>query len=386
MKILLLQPRMNWSHPYAESPSIALLTLGAIAKQYGHEVTVRHLDIDPLPEEVPDLVGITCNTFQVRSARELVKHYQGQCRIALGGPHAVAWTEADGRVDHLVVGEGEGAWSRILGVERDFPNIDDIPLPDYSLVDMARFSGVSPLGAVPSMVLFGSRGCPGRCIFCNTPVLWGTHPRYRNPKSIVDQIAMLHSEYGINELYIQDDTFNANWPWAKEIMERIIARGLHKVMVFRAPCRSNKVLLHEDFLKLAAKAGFWNIFLGIESGSQKMLDRMRKHTTVEEYKRAIPLIQSYGIHVQASFIVGLPGETRETIAETQRLIDETHPWMVGVGFATPFPGTDFDKYVTEHGQKKQVDYADYVYGQVLVRTDELSYDDLASFKGYQNGG
>ncbi len=191
MKILLIQPAMNWPHPYVESPSIALLTLGAIAKQYGHEVKVAHLDIDTLPEEIPDMVGITCNTFQVKSARELAKHYQGKCRIALGGPHAIAWTEADGKVDNLVVGEGESKWLGILGQPSKEYAIDDIPLPDYSLVDMTLFSGVLPMGAVPSMVLFGSRGCPGRCIFCNTPVFWGSTCRYRSPKSIVDQTIVL---------------------------------------------------------------------------------------------------------------------------------------------------------------------------------------------------
>jgi len=188
----------------------------------------------------------------------------------------------------------------------------------------------------------------------------------------------------MQEVFIQDDTFNANWPWAKEIFERIIARGLHKKMVFRIDCRSNEKMLSEDFLKLAAKAGVWNIFLGIESASQKMLDNMKKHITVEEYRRACKLIPEYGMKVQASFIIGLPGETWKTLEETQQFITETHPWVVGAGYATPFPGTEFDKYVTEHNQKLAVDYADYLYGAVLVRTDELSYDDLASFKGFNN--
>jgi radical SAM superfamily enzyme YgiQ (UPF0313 family) len=391
MKILLIQPKTNWGHPYCESPSVALLTLGAIAKQYGHEVTVKHLDIDlfdPTKSLEYGLIGITCNTFQVKSARETIqgiRKYNSKSKIVLGGPHAIAWdNQKDGQVDKVVVGEGENAWLSILGANRQYESIDEIPLPDYSFVDMSRFSGVAPMGAVPSMVLFGSRGCPGKCIFCNTPVFWGSKARYRNPKSIVDQIAMLHHDYGMQEVFIQDDTFNANWPWAKEILERIIARGLHKKMVFRIDCRANEVLLTEAFLKLAAKAGVWNIFLGIESASQAMLDRMRKHITVEEYRRAIRLIQQYGMKVQASFIIGLPGETWETIAETQRFIDETHPFMIGAGYATPFPGTEFDKYVTEHGQKKIVDYGDYIYGQILTRTDELSHEDLASFRGYQN--
>lgn len=386
-KILLLQPASNWDHPYAESPSIALLTLGAIAKENGYDVTVKHLDIDKIDHYDYDIIGITCNTFQVKSARGLVKEIRenSKAKIVLGGPHAVAWTDNDGIVDHLVIGEGENKWLSIIGSSRpEYKSIDEIPLPDYSLVDMSRFSGVSPIGANPSSVLFGSRGCPGKCIFCNTPVFWGQKVRYRNPKSIVDQISFLHKEYGMQEMFIQDDTFNANWPWAKEIFERIISRGLHKKMVFRIDCRANEKMLHEDFLKLASKAGVWNIFLGIESGSQKMLDRMNKHITIEEYKRAIRLIQNYGMKVQGSFIVGLPGETWETLSETQNFISETHPFMIGFGYATPFPETELRKEVERKGYLKQIDYADYVYGKIYCRTDELTFEDLESFKGFLN--
>ena len=389
MKILLIQPKINWEHPYVESPSIALLTLGALAEQSGHQVKVLHLDIDliDLAQEIkdykPDIAGITCNTFQVKSARattKTIRETNPDVKIVVGGPHAMVW---DGIADQVVVGEGENKWLEILG-QPPINNIEDIPLPAYHLIDMRRFSGVAPMGAVPSMVMFGSRGCPGKCTFCNTPIFWGSKCRYRSAKSIVDQIAYLHKEFGIQELFLQDDTFNANWAWAKEIFERIIARGLHKSMVFRIDCRANEKMLTEEFLRLASKAGVWNIFLGIESGSQKMLDRMQKHITVEEYRRALKLIPQYGMKVQASFIIGLPGETWETLAETQRFINETRPWMMGAGYATPFPGTEFDKYVTEHNQKLPVDYGDYVYGQAIVRTDELSYDDLNSFKGFQN--
>ena len=390
MRVLLLKPRTNWEHCYVESPSIALLTLGAIARQFGHEVKVYHLDIDDLDisQEIdsyhPDIIGITVNTFEVRSAREIVKEIGGSTRVIIGGPHAGAWKrDIDGDAE-VVTGEGENKWLKILGETVIYSTIDDIPLPDYSLVDMSRFSGVMPMGAVPSMVLFGSRGCPGRCTFCNTPVFWGSSCRYRKPESIVNEITMLHQRYGIQEMFIQDDTFNTNWPWAKEILEHIISSGLNKEMVFRVDCRANERMLTEDFLRLAARAGVWNIFLGVESASQNMLDRMQKHITVEEYRRALRLIPEFGMKVQASFIVGLPGETWETIAETQKFINETHPWVIGSGYATPFPGTEFDKYVTEHNQKLPIDYADYVYGNPIVRTDEMTYDDVASFKGFTN--
>jgi anaerobic magnesium-protoporphyrin IX monomethyl ester cyclase len=380
LKILLLQPAMNWHRPYCETPSIALLTLAAIAGEYGHQVTVRHLDIDPLPEGSWDIIGITCNTFQVQGARELVNHYQDKARVVIGGPHAVAWTEADGKCE-VVVGEGEDKWLKILGEQpRYHSDIDSIPLPDYSLVDMRRFTGVQPLGAIPSMVMFCARGCPGKCTFCNTPVFWGNRPRYRSPEAIVKQVEYFNTQFGAQEVFFQDDTFNANKPWAMEIFERIIARKLNSKMVFRIDCRTNERMMTTDFLKLAKQAGVWSIFLGIESGSQTMLDSMKKHTTVRENKRAIRLCHEAGIQVQAAFVIGLPGENWQTIKETRDFLSETQPEVMGFGFATPFPATELDRIVTAKGHKKTIDYADYRYGDLIVRTDELSYEDLAGIR------
>ena len=374
---------MNWHRPYCETPSIALLTLAAMAKE--HEVKVRHLDIDGVfvdDFKWADLVGITCNTFQVKDARILVSAIRNnsKARIILGGPHAIAWDmEKDGKVDQLVIGEGERAWAEIVGCEAP-KKIDDIPIPDYSLVDMDRFCGVQPLGAVPSMVMFCARGCPGQCIFCNTPVLWGNRARYRDPLNIVQQIELFNKQFGAREVFFQDDTFNANLPWATEIFQRMIARRFYEKMVFRIDCRTNEKMLTEKFLELAKKAGVWSIFLGIESGSQKMLDGMKKHTTVEENKRAIQLCHQYGIQVQAAYVIGLPGETKETLAETQKFITENQTQVLGCGFATPFPATELDRIVTAKGHKKNVDYADYRYGDLLVRTDELTYEDLAAVR------
>lgn len=391
MKILLLQPQMNWRRPYCETPSIALLTLAAMAEGVGHSVRVKHLDIDnlELDELNVDLIGITCNTFQVKSARELVKQIRlnrlatgKPDKIVLGGPHAVAWNnDRDGKVDQIVVGEGEKAWSEIVGCEAP-ATIDDIPLPDYSLVRMNRFCGVQPLGAVPSMVIFGARGCPGKCIFCNTPVFWGSHARYRKPESIVSEIEFFNKQFGAREVFFQDDTFNANKSWAIEIFDRIMSKGLNKTMVFRIDCRTNKALMTEDFVIKAKQAGVWSMFLGIESGSQMMLDSMKKHVTVAENERAIELLHYYGIQVQAAFIVGLPGETRETIQASQDFIYRTKPEVIGYGFATPFPATELDRIVTAKGHKRDVDYADYRYGQLYVRTDALTFEQLESFKGF----
>lgn len=379
MKILLIQPRMNWNQIYAEAPSNALLILGTLAKKKGHDVQIVHMDIDKLPSLKVDIVGITVNTFQVKSAREVAEGAKKVgARVIIGGPHAIAW---DGVYDQIIIGEGENKWLEVLGEKPDIKSVDDIGMPDYSLVDLGRFTGISFVGAVPSMCVMASRGCPFNCIYCNTPVLWGKIHKTRNPQLIVDEVQHLHDKYGAREVFFQDDTFNLNGEWATEIFEEIIKRKLNQDMVFRVAFRVNEKLVSKELLSLAAKAGVWNIFYGIESGSQKMLDGMKKGITVPEIKRAIKMTHEAHINAECSFIFGLPGETGVTLRETAELIEEIKPSRFGFCPACPFPGTELDKIVTAKGHKLDTDYADYGYGMMLTRTDELNYQELTILWG-----
>jgi len=392
MNVLLVQPRMNWEQTFAEVPSVALLILGTLAKQRGHKVRILHLDIDrvSVEDEVrsfkPDIVGVTLNTFQVRSARAVakaVRSVSSHIRLVIGGPHAMAW---DGEGDNVVVGEGENAWLELLGHPAEVHTIDDVPVPDYNLVDLRRFCGTPPMIAPPSMSIMASRGCPGQCIFCNTPLFWGKKVRYRNPELVLEEIETLHRHHGINEVFFQDDTFNLNHDWATAIFEGILRRNLQKRMAFKVTGRVNRRLTSRPYLELAKRAGVWNIFYGVESGSQAMLDNMKKGTTVEESRAAIALTHEVGIDAQCSFVVGCPGETWQTLRETDKLIHEIKPTRYGWAYACPFPGTELDKIVTAKGHKRHVDYSQYGYGALLVRTDSLTFDDLAQFRGFTYTG
>lgn len=371
---------MNWSPPYAEVPSTALLILGSIAKAAGHTPKILHLDIDhvDLKRELkrfkPDIVGVTVNTFQVKSAREIcktIREVSKDIKIVVGGPHAPVW---DGESDKVVVGEGETEWCALLG-----GTVGEI---DYSLVDLSRFTGIGPqVGATPSACIMASRGCPSNCIFCNTPVFWGKKVRYRSPESVVDEVERLH-KMGMREVFFQDDTFNLNHKWAGEIFEGLIKKKLNKDMIFRITGRVNEKLVTKEYLDLAFKAGVWNIFYGIESGSQTMLDRMKKGITVAEIKRAVRMTHEAHITTTCSFIVGLPGESWRTLGETDKLIREIKPTRYGWCFACPFPMTEFEREVKAKGHVLQRDYADYAYGMLIIRTDELDYDQLAAFQGF----
>ncbi len=220
------------------------------------------------------------------------------------------------------------------------------------------------------------------CTFCNTPLFWGKQVRYCKPMQVVDEVELLHNQYGINEIFFQDDTFNINHEWAFKIFEEIIRRGLNNKMLFKLDCRVNERLITKEFLDLAYKAGVWNIFYGIESGSQRMLDRMKKGITIPEIKRAVKMTHEAGIKTQCSFIVGMPGETVQTLRETDALLNEIKPTRYGWAYFCPFPNTPATEEVTAKGHKRDMDYAEYGYGKVMCRTDELSYEDLERFRGF----
>ena len=386
MNILLVKPQKNYPEAFDETPSLALLTLGTLAENEGHVVKVLHMSTDQIKIREamtayhPDILGITCNTFQVKSAKFIADYgrkWSKDLRIVVGGPHAVAY---DGEADDIVIGEGENRWLEILGAKTRIETIDDIPPLDYSLIDLRKFPGINPVGAVPSMAMMASRGCPYSCSFCNTPVFWGKKIKFKDPRLVVEEVNELRGRFGIQEIFFQDDTFNLNYGWAEAVFNYIIEWELNQQMIFKIACRVNEKLFTQKFLDLAKEAGVWNIFFGIESGSQMMLDRMHKGITLDEVRRAIQMTDKAHISSQCSFILGMPGETHETIKETREFLEDLNPTRAGFCYACPFPQTALDKEVTKKGHKFDMPYEKYGYGMVLCRTDALSYQDLENYK------
>ena len=387
MNILLVKPHDNYPVAFEEAPSLALLTLGTLAENEGHIVHVLHMETDKvdirkaLTKYHPDILGITCNTFQVKNAKEIAqagRKWSKDLKIVIGGPHAPAY---DGVANDIVIGEGETRWLEIIQSKVVLEDIDDIPQLDYSLVNLDKFTGISPVGAVPSMSMMASRGCPFNCSFCNTPVFWGKKVQYRDPRLVVDEINFLKGQYGIKELFFQDDTFNLNQEWAEAIFNYIIELELNEQMIFKICCRVNEKLFTQKFLDKARQAGVWNIFFGIESGSQYMLDRMHKDITVDEIRRAVDMTHKAHINSQCSFIIGLPGETPQTIQETLDLINEIHPSSKGFCYACPFPLTEHYNEALENGYIIERPYEEYGYGLIYCRTDAMTHQQLKTYEG-----
>lgn len=390
-------------------PSGALLLIGTMCEDVGHDVKIYDGVVDnisltkTLSNFKPDIVGITTNTFQVKYTNKylnVIKAYDNNIQTVIGGPHPSAiglqsLTDFPS-TDIVVIGEGEFTFLEIAedkplneikgicydgkytGDREPTKTLDHIPLTDLSLIDMDNYSGMSD--GNNSMFIMASRGCPFNCIYCNKSV-FGNQVRFRKPEAIIKEIEWLYNQYGINHIYFQDDTFNLKRSWIDEILNLIINSGLNTNISYMAPFRADERLIDVDLLLLAKKANLKTIFYGVESGNQKMLDRMHKGLTIKEIKRAFKLTHGVGIDTTAAFIMGLPGETTDTIKDTLELWKKIKPTYSGFTIATPFPNTQFEKEADNQGHILNSNYNEYRCGGSYIKTDELTKNEL---KFYSN--
>ena len=411
-KILLVNPPQNHQDFSTKPmyPSGALLLLGTMCKEKGHDIKIYDgaVDNESLYEVVinfkPDIIAITVNTFQVKYTQKyldiiksinIIKSIDDDILTVIGGPHpsAIGLQSLSDFInaDIIVMGEGEFTFLDIVegkplheikGIcydgkrTPDRPHtqtLDHIPLTDLSMVDIDKYSGMSD--GSKSMFIMASRGCPFKCTYCNKSV-FGSKVRFRKPEAIIAEIKWLHEQYGINYIYFQDDTFNLKRTWITEILNLIIDNGLNKNISYMAPFRANENLVDVELLELAKKANFKTIFYGVESGNQQMLNRMRKGLKIKEIKRAFRLTHAVGIKTVAAFIMGLPGETTATIKDTLELWQTIKPTYSGFTIATPFPNTPFENEIKNKGHILNSNYNEYRCGGSYIQTDELTKDEL----------
>ncbi len=402
-KVLLISPPTPWDSYVVQSelyPNLSIILLGTILNEAGHEAKVVHMIADKITllnltslinDFKPDIVGITMVTFQAKTSREvmrLVKEIDSNIKVVIGGPHPSALgnsalsTFPD--ADIVVIGEGNeaildiahnGGMTRGIMQPKLVKDLDSLPIPDLSLIDIKKFSGIYPPGPMPSFNILGSRGCPYSCKFCSRSVM-GNNLRLRSPQNIIQEIITLHGRWGIKEFFFQDDTFNVNRKWVSDLLHYIIDYGLNKKIAYRARCRVDKNLIDSELLSLMKKANFWEIFYGAESGNQGMLDSMKKGITTAEIKRAFKLTREAGIKTEASFIIGMPGETPETILESLELWRELNPDWCSFSRAIPFPGTELERELREKGYLVVDNSEDFVLEKTLVRTDKMTAEQL----------
>lgn len=214
------------------------------------------------------------------------------------------------------------------------PRQDLLPLDHYRM----------PMIDGPFTMVTASRGCPFPCIYCRKMALWGNRVRLRPVDDIMDELIWLH-ELGVDNVVFLADLFTVSRRQVIELCRRIVDSGLP----VKWQCNSRVDHIDEEILAWMKRAGCWQIAFGLESGSQEILDRAKKGITVEQIERAIAMVDRFGIKAWGYFIIGLPGETRETIRETIDLAKRLPLNLALFHVAVPYPGTEFHDLAVEHG-------------------------------------
>lgn len=212
-------------------------------------------------------------------------------------------------------------------------DLDRLPFPAWDLFPMEEYLKHPVVGLGRDMDLVSSRGCPHRCTYCFQ--VFGRRFRARSAEHIVEEIRLLHSRYGLDFVSFQDDCFVVDKPRVYAFCDLLDRSGLR----IKWSCCGRVNLVEADLLARMKSAGCVSVNFGIESGSQTMLDRMKKGVTVEQARAAVRLVRAAGMRCPTSFMLGAPGETRQTAWETVRFCQDLAIPLSALMLTTPYPGT-----------------------------------------------
>ncbi len=432
LRVLLIVPGATLPIATRTSPQLGIAYLAAVSEARGDRVRVYDGDVEDnsldnvLREFEPDLVGITANTTQIKGAWRdagVVKAWR-DVPVVLGGPHPAVLPEESlqlSTVDIVARGEGEVTWQelsemlaahwvagtpfrsdssglwqngsaaleRVEGISYRRPsgevahNVDrpplrdlsELPFPAYHALKMDRYTNLQPtLDQVNglSMPIMTSRGCPYRCSYCAQ--IMDRRWRMRSAEDVVREWQWLVEEQGAGEIGVLDDSFNINRQRVLDICDLLIEKRLtHVPWIMINGIRAN--LADAEVLGRMKQAGCIRTAFGVESGNQRILDSViKKQLTLDQVRLAFQAARSVGMETIGFFIIGMPGETEETIEETIRFAIELDPLVANFSIATPFPGTEMYRTVKESGRLLVEDYDDYVFfeGKARFEMDGLS--------------
>jgi len=396
LKILFVNPYgSNWIEGQEDRTATAvrtapvgLLSLAAWLLREGH--VVRVLDLAGIPVEsavnrftalidsfAPDFIGfsaVTSNFLNAYRLAETAKQIAPQAVTVFGGVHVSALRGAImadyPAIDLVVTGEGEQAMAEIAagaayatiqglvyrdgdqvrdnGIRSDLVAMDDLPLPAYHLLDgfPQHYEGaLFNYPQAPTATIISSRGCPYDCSYCDRSVFRSSF-RYNSPEYLYAQMSFLQKEFGIRHIFFYDDLFTFNRKRIEAFCTLLVEKPLG--MTFNCAVRVGHI--DDDLLRLLKKAGCWMVSLGVESGAPEILARHKSNISFDEMKTTVMRIRRSGLRAKGLFMMGLPGETEETITATAAFINGLELDDMNMTKFTPFPGSPLYRTIRDEGE------------------------------------
>jgi anaerobic magnesium-protoporphyrin IX monomethyl ester cyclase len=412
MHVTLVNPPYP-THPYQHMPfpPLGLGYLAAVLEKSHYEVDVidcqaSRLSYEDFRREIskrqPTIVGITATTRLYKSALQIAKIAKEtcpNCLTILGGSHPTFWDENAlqecPELDIIVRKEGENTLLElvqrleagksihdVLGTtlrkdgkivkNPDRPyieNLDELPFPArhlWPLEDLRKIEDV--------FYLTTSRGCIYWCEFCAAVRMFGRKFRMRSIKNVLDELEFLNKTYDATNFTFCDDAFTVDQARTEELCDEILNRGLK----IKWNCGTRVDMVTKDLLQKMKDAGCVSVWFGVESGSQDVLDEMRKGISPEQTIKAVGWVRELGLKPAPNVLLGFPGETKESALRTIKFAQKISPDDVAYyNIATPLPGTPLYDRVKENGWLKTTDFDKYDCKTPVFETPMLSSKDLS---------
>ena len=349
----------------------------------------------------PNLLFVNCSTPTIEQDIAISKQIRNDVgKIIFFGTHALALpnqllTEAKGVIDACMIGDTEETARRVCESylkKKDISKVEGVvsiqdgviynnerghPTDISTLNPPARHLINNELYTLPNGELFTSvlvsRGCPYNCSFCNAPFYHGMKVRKRSPEQVVEEIENVVKEYNIRWFLLASDLFTIDKKWVYSFCKLL----KEKVIKVNWMCNSRIDTIDYDLLKTMKSAGCWMITFGIESGSQRMLDSIGKHYSIEQIRRVIEDCSKLNIMSHGSFIFGLPGESRESIKDTISLTKSIPLDLAFFYLATPYPGTKL--YETTKNNINNKEWKKFNFNEYVIDSD-ISPEELIAYQ------
>lgn len=376
-----IQPILGLGYLAAAAGNAEVLLIDCIRERLALAVLVERLAAFD-----PDLVGLQVNSFAIRrtlATLDAIRARLPRTRIMLGGPHPSLVPERtldtfQSSIDFLVRGEGEAAIRGLVALG-NLENLDDatlssipglawrdgdsvrmntVAVEDISTGSMPRWDLMDPrlyppaphsafYRSFPVAPVIASRGCPYPCSFCGGGLIHGRRIRYRDIDSVLEEISLLHDRYGVREIHFVDDNLTHSRDYAERLCDGLV--DLPFRVDWSLPNGVRLDTLDRPLLERMKAAGCYAMAVGIESGSQKVLDRIRKGIVLDDVREKVTLLNEVGLHSRGFFQMGLPGETEADIRAT---IDFSLSIPLDVAhfmFFHPIPGTQAYREIEAEG-------------------------------------
>jgi radical SAM superfamily enzyme YgiQ (UPF0313 family) len=363
-------------------PPVSQVQTATVARDAGHSVTFIDAAAEGMPiEDILNkvhnfqVVVMQTSTMTVKQDAEILSllkkenpnlitivngshpTFEPEHTVSLPGIDIAVRREAEFIVRDLLNNfeqNSNGSWKEVKGiaylddagkpvVNGYYPmiqNLDELPCPDRTILskEMDYYNPI--VKRVPYTTMYSSRGCPGMCTYCSSPPFYGNKVRMRSAEKMLEDLKIIISQ-GYKEIFFRDENFTSSKKRVMKFCQGIIDQKLDITWIVS----SRADYFDKEMIEKMREAGCHMVRIGVETGSSKLLENVKKEVTVDQVREVFKWTHEVGMDTHAHLMIGMPGETLETIQETIDFVREIQPTVITCGICTPYAGTELFEQV-----------------------------------------